>query len=428
MTGSIRSYLSSIPTTSELHAPTQIQRPDDFPSTVTSTFTEPPFNLAGLEDLDWSRVLNHKEPTNSVLTTSWIYLWGWHVVKAATNEAYWLCRLCHTTSRARRPSSHIYKAAATNGASNHLRIVHHLTEDGHLPVHSSRQATVDSYASIAPMPARSQFDHMQFRALILRLFTTTQIPFSLIEDEAFRALLIHCQPRLQRSIPSRRSLGRYIEKAYEGAYAAVESDLREAVRRINLSFDLWTSPGRRLSLLGVVAHYLNADHKPRNILLVLLRMRVSYTAVNIAGTITGLVEHLNLTTRIGNIVTDNASENHACIEVLATKYFFDARERHVLYMGHVINLMAQAVLFGSDVDAFEPELCTSVEELELQQWRKKGSIRKLHNLIKYITHSSNRREAFYDIQRLQPQPLQSQGERVKETYDLIKDNRTRWNS
>jgi hypothetical protein len=80
------------------------------------------------------------------------------------------------------------------------------------------------------------------------------------------------------------------------------------------------------------------------------------------------------------------------------------------------------------LDAFEPELCTSVEELELQQWRKKGPIGKLHNLIKYITHSSNRRDAFHEIQRLQPRPLQSQSERAKESYDLIKDNQTRWNS
>jgi hypothetical protein len=139
------------------------------------------------------------------------------------------------------------------------------------------------------MPARSQFDHLQFRALILHLFTTRQLPFTLIEDEAFRALLIYCQPRLQRSIPSRRSLGRYIEKAYKNSHNAVESDLRGAVTRINLSFDLWTSPGRRLSLLGVVAHYLNADHKPRNILLALPRITGSHTAVNIAATITGLV-------------------------------------------------------------------------------------------------------------------------------------------
>jgi hypothetical protein len=31
------------------------------------------------------------------------------------------------------------------------------------------------------------------------LFTTTQVPFSLIEEEAFRDLLIYCEPRLHNS-------------------------------------------------------------------------------------------------------------------------------------------------------------------------------------------------------------------------------------
>jgi hypothetical protein len=106
--------------------------------------------------------------------------------------------------------------------------------------------------------APRQFDYFHFKALVTRLFTTTQVPFSLIEEEAFRDLLIYCEPRLHNSVPSRRSLSRYIEYAYEQAHASVESDLRGATTNISISFDLWTSPGRRLSLLGVVAHYLNA--------------------------------------------------------------------------------------------------------------------------------------------------------------------------
>ena len=62
----------------------------------------------------------------------------------------------------------------------------------------------------------------------------------------------------------------------------------------------------------------------------------------------------------------------------------------MLCIGHVINLVAQQILFGNDVDAFKPKLVVIVEQLELQQWRRSGPIRKLHNLIKYITHLSNR--------------------------------------
>lgn len=189
---------------------------------------------------------------------------------------------------------------------------------------------------------------------------------SLIEQDAFRELLIYLEPRLKHSIPSRRSLGRYIEVAHADAQAKVGEDLRGALTNINISFDLWTSPGRRFSLLEVVAHYLNASQHPRNVLLGLPRVRGSHTAANIAGSISHLLERFDVQYKIGNLVTDNASENHACIEILGSKYSFNANERHVLCIGHVINLVAQSVLFGSDTDAFEPELVTSVEELELQ--------------------------------------------------------------
>lgn len=428
MTPSIKSYLTPVHPTSELHAPSQLQAPSDFPSTATSASTDTTFNIAGYEDVDWSRLLNYKVPIGITKRgfKSWIYLWGWRVISTKNNEAYWLCRLCHNLSRASRPSGHIYKAAATNGATHHLRTVHSLTEDGHLPIEEPNQQTLDGFTNTAAM--RGQFDFLTFKSKILRLFTTTQVPLSLIEEEAFRDLLIYLEPRLERSIPSRRTLRRCIETAYLRAHREVESDLRGATTRINISFDLWTSPGRRLSLLGVVAHYLNANYQPRNVLLALPRMRGSHTAVSIAVTLTELVEHFDLTTRLGNVVTDNASENSACIALLATQYAIDPKQRHVLCMGHVINLVAQQVLFGSDIDAFEPELVTTSEQLELQQWRKKGPIGKLHNLVKYITHSSNRQDRFHEVQRDQPVPLQSQKDSAKDSYDLIKDNRTRWNS
>jgi hypothetical protein len=60
-----------------------------------------------------------------------------------------------------------------------------------------------------------QFDYFHFKVLVTQLFTTTQVPFSLIEEEAFRDLLIYYKPRLHNLVPSRRLLSRYIKYAYE---------------------------------------------------------------------------------------------------------------------------------------------------------------------------------------------------------------------
>jgi hypothetical protein len=69
-------------------------------------------------------------------------------------------------------------------------------------------------------------------------------------------------------------------------------------------------------------------------------------------------------------------------------------------MGHVINLMAHKVLFGTDVESFEYELEHAVmaEAVELATWRRKGPIGKLHNIIRYILHSSERQDAFLALQ------------------------------
>jgi hypothetical protein len=252
-----------------------------------------------------------------------------------------------------------------------------------------------------------------------------------VESQALRDLLVYLNPRCRPALPSRNSLRSYISTAYEQALGVVEKELRSATTKINLSFDLWTSLRGRLSLLGVVAHYLNAKHEPRAILLALPRMRGTHTAVNLAAQLSTLVRHFNIENRFGYAVTDNASENRACLNLLADELAFNAGKRHVLCVGHIINLVAHKVLFGSDAEAFELELQSKVtaEAVELASWRRKGPIGKLHNLIRYIMFNSTRQEAFI---RLQEIAIKNQGEAPDEPAQrplyLIKDNVTRWNS
>jgi hypothetical protein len=175
--------------------------------------------------------------------------------------------------------------------------------------------------------------------MILRLFTTRQIPLSLIEDEAFRALLVYLEPRLEKSIPSRRSLGRYIAKAYDASQSKVEQSLSGAITKINVAFDIWTSPGRQYSLLGVIGHYLDHRQRPCNVLIGLPRLRGSHTAVNITATIIKLLDRFDLRSSIGNFITDNASENGATLAELTAKYGISTKQSHVLCMGYVINLV-----------------------------------------------------------------------------------------
>jgi hypothetical protein len=131
-------------------------------------------------------------------------------------------------------------------------------------------------------------------------------------------------------------------------------------------------------------------------------MRGTHTAVNLAAQLSTLVRHFNIENRFGYAVTDNASENRACLNLLADELAFNAGKRHMLCVGHIINLVAHKVLFGSDAEAFELELQSKVtaEAVELASWRRKGPIGKLHNLIRYIMFNSTRQEAFIRLQEI----------------------------
>lgn len=106
--------------------PSLVQLPGDFPSTGTSESTESTFDSAGYEDVDWTRVLGYQPPTKASKQgrSSWIYSWGWRIIKKSNHDAYWLYRLCHNASKSVRPNSYIYKANATNRAIYHLKLVH----------------------------------------------------------------------------------------------------------------------------------------------------------------------------------------------------------------------------------------------------------------------------------------------------------------
>jgi hypothetical protein len=326
----------------------------------------------------------------------------------------------------------------TSGAIAHLRehgirAVGDVALSTSLAVGSKRQSSMAAFTSSsreASARDTSEFDFEVFKGLLLQLFTKRSLPFDLIEDEAFRSLLSYCNPVLSDSMPSRRSLRRWIASAYNEALVSVESALQRASTKINLSFNLWSSPGRHLSLLGIVAHYLDDEFKPRTVLLALPCIQESHTAANLSIQIASILRHFKIDERsFGNTITDNASENAACMDLLRDELFVDTSKRYIRCMGHVINLVAQQVLFGKDVQAFEDSLIdVTAKEVELRNWRRKGPIGRLHNLIRYICHSTSRRELFLKVQREQPEALRSERLNAKEAYELIFDNSTRWNS
>jgi hypothetical protein len=57
-----------------------------------------------------------------------------------------------------------------------------------------------------------------------------------------------------------------------------------------------------------------------------------------------LLNHFKIKDRFRQGITDNASKNYTYIELLTTKLFLNAKENHVLYASHIINLIAKQAL------------------------------------------------------------------------------------
>jgi len=102
---------------------------------------------------------------------------------------------------------------------------------------------------------------------------------------------------------------------------------------------------------------------------------------------------------------------------------FNPVERRLRCFGHVINLVVKALLWGTNAEAFPPEI-TNQQELqqeaeELATWRRKRPLGKLHNIIVWISRTPQRCDQF--------------SERVKKALgpgtkalSLINGNSTRW--
>lgn len=255
---------------------------------------------------------------------------------------------------------------------------------------------------------------------------TDNVSFRKLESDRFHALLQYLNPRCKRFLPSHQTIRRTIGDIFDKQLGTVTEALNAAVTKISFSFDLWTSKNN-LALLGLVAHFIDSKGLPKSILLALPRQRGRHSGSNIAETIAEVICHHSLQEKIGYFVSDNAKNNPKALSYLVAEFGFNAQHCWLRCIGHIFNLCGQAVLFGKDSDAFEREVSDlEVEQLQLREWRKKGPIGKLHNVLVYLDASPQRWESVVTLQRELIAPTRPEGKR--EVYQIVKDVVTRWNS
>ena len=94
---------------------------------------------------------------------------------------------------------------------------------------------------------------------------------------------------------------------------------------------------------------------------------------------------------------DNAKNNDTTLEALAETMGFDSEEKRLRYIGHILNLIAKAYLFGQDTKSFTKEYKEAGPPKRRKLWRRRGELRKLHNLVTYVMASRKRIELFMSL-------------------------------
>jgi hypothetical protein len=189
---------------------------------------------------------------------------------------------------------------------------------------------------------------------------------------------------------------------YKEMKAEVKTKLRRVEVKIHFSFDMWSGPNHH-AYQAVVGHWLDEECKLHAALLSLHRFEGAHTGVNQADHVWNTLQAYEIEHLVGKFNVDNATNNDTALQDIARRLTaggyptIDPIADRLRCFGHVLNLAVKALLWGSNVEAFEDahvglELNDAVAAQV--EWRKKGPLGKLHNIVEYIRKTPQRLDRF----------------------------------
>ncbi|KAF1730630.1 putative AC9 transposase [Beauveria bassiana] len=204
---------------------------------------------------------------------------------------------------------------------------------------------------------RNSFNQQAYREAIISLLTRRRMPFSAVEWSEMKDLALACNPAVEDLlITSRRTAVRLIASNYELYKGQIKEGLATSASPIHISSDLWTSPHRH-SLLAVCAQWVDAEGRLQKALLGLPECRYSHSGEKQASLILQVIEEFDIQSNLGWHTSDNATSNNTCLEVMQSRLLtehqiqFNARQRRIRCIGHIIHLSLQAFLLASSREA-----------------------------------------------------------------------------
>ena len=128
-------------------------------------------------------------------------------------------------------------------------------------------------------------------------------------------------------------------------------------------------------------------------------MLYTHSGEALVDAITPVLLEMEIVSKLGYFMADNAEPNDTCIRALLRQLRPDIQDpdaRRTRCLNHIINLVAKALLFGKDTQTFDfiDHIPHTHLDILLREWRKKGTVGKFHNTMLFIRRTSQRREEF----------------------------------
>ena len=353
----------------------------------------------------------HSRIINTNARISWIYEHGADIeADGENNKKLWLCKDCHIS---RRPGQSVFKATSSSSAANHLNRKHSIFE---VDVEESHSSTANSEQSVIP------FADNQYKQDLIDWIIAHDLPLNLPTHDDSRKLLSQGKPEILHILPkSHTTMSTWVKQSYLDRAPKIKKILDTAKSRINLSMDAWKASNKQ-DYLGIAAHLIDSQLQVRHILLDFLPISGKKSGANLAQLVYQTVGEYDIGKRLGAVMADNAGDNDTCMQELGKLLGFPdewAKIARVRCLGHIIDLVVKAVLFGKGVSKLQRELAGASPMEVLEIWTRKGPIGKLHNWAVYLNRNKARMDVFLSYQ----QELNGDGFVV---YSLLADGGIRW--
>lgn len=201
-----------------------------------------------------------------------------------------------------------------------------------------------------------------------------------MENGYFRELLSYLNKGLASLILlAKATIRKWIISAYEEEKQKIKDEMKTAISNIHIK-----------------------DGVRRNRLIGLKRVLGAHTGENQAALIVETLHEYDIASKTRYFMSDNASSNDTCVDCVLRTISPELspaqrKARRLRCLGHIVNLCARALLIGKESRKTLQKLESVTGEESENMWRDRGPVGKLHNIIKYIRWTPQRREQFASI-------------------------------